>query len=534
MRLVRRHPVRQQRRYTVDNNIKCPSCGGELKAAENGFFVCQACGKAFRRAEKKTQATAQDPVASEPWQSEQQPAQQSAEQASAAPQTAEQPDAPVYGTYGAPQPTYQGAGATVPQAAPAEVYTPARKGYVKGRWWVSRVSMGILTLLLGLIAVGLSFGVGGDEFVSVILGMIGLGACVFAAVVLVLALVSRNTEVSVWALIGMMIASCVMSCVSIISMAATSMSGSILVSVLVVVIIAFMLIFGMLTTCDIFQPATLGKLVMSKKSFMTSRDEELNARENRRSWLSLGTSVVLAVLVIVVALVLAFARETGAMDPLKKADEVYLGMGRYEVTDIIGEYAERDGESDIDSSVYVWYDAEYASLVEEEKSLFDKLMDCKDADEALSIMQRIVDIEEEKAGKAYTMFTVVFEDGKAVSMSLVNRFPEAGDLTFEKKVEKNDCEYTASTNRKDDEGDGFYLEVKLAWSDGSWSKYYSEAIIADMEYDEVSGRYTVTCPITFDSENMVNYTLTATEAEWANTYGFTDIAEYYATYFAEA
>ena len=69
-------------------------------------------------------------------------------------------------------------------------------------------------------------------------------------------------------------------------------------------------------------------------------------------------------------------------------------------------------------------------------------------------------------------------------------------------------------DKKDDEGDGFYLEVKLAWSDGSWSKYYSEAIIADMEYDEVSGRYTVTCPITFDSENMVNYTLTATEAEW--------------------
>ena len=119
-------------------------------------------------------------------------------------------------------------------------------------------------------------------------------------------------------------------------------------------------------------------------------------------------------------------------------------------------------------------------------------------------------------------------------MSLVNLFPEDGDLTFEKKVEKDDCEYIASANRKDDEGDGFYLEIKLAWSDGSWSRYYSEAIIADMEYDEVSGRYTVTCPITFDSENMVNYTLTATEAEWANTYGFTDIAEYYATCFAEA
>ena len=122
-----------------------------------------------------------------------------------------------------------------------------------------------------------------------------------------------------------------------------------------------------------------------------------------------------------------------------------------------------------------WHGAEYASLVEEEKSLFDKLMDCKDADEALSIMQQLVDIEEEKAGKAYTMFTVVFEDDKAVSMSLVNLFPEDGDLTFEKKVEKDDCEYIASANRKDDEGDGFYLEVKLAWSDGSWSRYYSEA-----------------------------------------------------------
>ena len=88
-------------------------------------------------------------------------------------------------------------------------------------------------------------------------------------------------------------------------------------------------------------------------------------------------------------------------------------------------------------------------------------------------------------------------------------------------------------DKKDDEGDGFYLEIKLAWSDGSWSKYYSEAIIADMEYDEAAGTYAVTCPITFDSENMVNYTLTATETEWASVYGFTDIAEYYATYFAE-
>ena len=264
MRLVRRHPVRQQRRYTVDNNIKCPSCGGELKAAENGFFVCQACGKAFRRAEKKPQ-TSEQPAA------EQQP-----------PVTASQPAEPAYAAYEAPQPANQGAGA--PATEPAEVYTPARKGYVKGRWWVSRVSMAIMTLLLGLIAVGLSFGVGGDELVSVILGMIGLGACIFAAAVLVLALVSRNTEVSVWALIGMMIASCVMSCVSIISMAATSMSGSILVSVLVVMIIAFMLIFGMLTTCDIFQPATLGKLVMSKKSFMTSRDEELRTGALGSRW----------------------------------------------------------------------------------------------------------------------------------------------------------------------------------------------------------------------------------------------------------
>ena len=312
----------------MENNFKCPSCGCELKASDNGFFVCQACGKAFRRAERAPQ-TSERPTSV---QQTEPPVQQPAEQPAAEqqqPATASQPAEPAYAAYGAPQPAYQGAGEAAQPTTPADVYTPARKGYVKGRWWVSRVSMAIMTLLLGLIAVGLCFGVGGDEFVSAILGAIGIGACIFAAAVLVLALVSRNTEVSVWALIGMMIASCVMSCVSIISMAATSMSGSILVSVLVVMIIAFMLIFGMLTTCDIFQPATLGKLVMSKKSFMTSRDEELNARENRRSWLSLGTSVVLAVLVIVVALVLAFARETGAMDPLKKADEVHLGMGRY-------------------------------------------------------------------------------------------------------------------------------------------------------------------------------------------------------------
>ena len=327
MRLVRRHPVWQQRRYTVDNNIKCPSCGGELKAAENGFFVCQACGKAFRRAEKKPQTSEQPASVQQTAPPVQQPvtaSQLAAEQQP--PVTASQPAEPAYAAYGALQPAYQGAGEAAQPTTPAEVYTPARKGYVKGRWWVSRVSTGIMMLLIGLIAVGLSFGVDGDGFVSAISGAIGIGACIFAAAGLVLALVSRNTEVSALALVGMTIASGVMSCVSIIIMAATSMSGSILIIVFVA-IFAFMAIFGMLMSCDIFQPATLGKLMMTKKTF-TSRNEELNARENSRSWLSFATSVGLAVLVLVVALVLAFARETGAMDPLKKADEVYLGNRR--------------------------------------------------------------------------------------------------------------------------------------------------------------------------------------------------------------
>ena len=189
----------------MENNFKCPSCGCELKASDNGFFVCQACGKAFRRAERAPQ-TSERPTSV---QQTEPPVQQPAEQPAAEqqqPATASQPAEPAYAAYGAPQPAYQGAGEAAQPTTPADVYTPARKGYVKGRWWVSRVSMAIMTLLLGLIAVGLCFGVGGDEFVSAILGAIGIGACIFAAAVLVLALVSRNTEVSVWALIGMMIA----------------------------------------------------------------------------------------------------------------------------------------------------------------------------------------------------------------------------------------------------------------------------------------------------------------------------------------
>ena len=130
-----------------------------------------------------------------------------------------------------------------------------------------------------------------------------------------------------------------------------------------------------------------------------------------------------------------------------------------------------------------WHGAEYASLVEEEKSLFDKLMDCKDADEALSIMQQLVDIEEEKAGKAYTMFTVVFEDDKAVSMSLVNLFPEDGDLTFEKKVEKDDCEYrttraTVSISRSSSRGrTGAGRDTTRRRSSRTWNMTKSRADI---------------------------------------------------------
>ena len=526
----------------MDNNFKCPSCGGELQASENGFFVCQACGKAFRRAEKKPQASEQPSAAQQPVPPVQQPAEQNAaasQPAAPAPQPAAyaQPAAPVYAAYGAPQPAYQGAGAAAQPTTPAaEVYTPARKGYVKGRWWVSRLSMGLLMLLISVIVTGLCFGVVGDAVMSAISGIIGLGACAFATAILAMALISRNNEVSVGAFVGMSIANCALTLISVICATvqlATSTSGALVI--VPVVLVAFFEAIGIMSmtqACDLWNASALSKMTFGKKSF-TTRNEELNSYENRRSWMSLFIPVVYGVLALVVALIIVFG-SSSVTDPLRKADEVRLGMGRYDVTNIIGEYAERDGESDIDSSVYVWYDAEYAALVDDAKSLFNKLKNCGDAEEALSIMQQIVDIEEEMAGRAYTKFTVEFEDGRAVRMSLVNLFPEDGDLTFEKEVEKNDCTYTASTNRKDDEGDGFYLEIKLAWSDGSWEKYYSEAIIADMEYDEVSGRYTVTCPITFDSENMVDYTLTATETEWASVYGFTDIAEYYATYFAQA
>lgn len=526
----------------MDNNFKCPSCGGELQASENGFFVCQACGKAFRRAEKKPQASEQPAAAQQPVPPVQQPAEQNAaasQPASPAPQPAVygQPAAPAYAAYGAPQPAYQSAGAAAQPTTPAEVYTPARKGYVKGRWWVTRLSMGLLMLLISAIVTGLCFGVVGDAIMSAISGIIGLGACAFATAILAMALISRNNEVSVGAFVGMSIANCALTLISVICATvqlATSTSGALVI--VPVVLVAFFEAIGIMSmtqACDLWNASALSKMTFGKKSFST-RNEELNSYENRRSWLSLFLPVMYGVFALVIALVIVFGSSSAVTDPLRKADEVRLGMGIYDVRDIIGGYAERDGESDIDSSVYVWYDAEYAALVDDAKSLFNKLKNCGDAEEALSVMQQIVDIEEEMAGRAYTKFTVEFEDGRAVRMSLVNLFPEDGDLMYEKKVEKNDCEYTASKNRKDDEGDGFYIEIKRAWSDGSWEKYYSEAIIADMEYDEVSGRYTVTCPITFDSENMVNYTLTATETEWASVYGFTDIAEYYATNFAQA
>ena len=525
----------------MDNNFKCPSCGGELQASENGFFVCQACGKAFRRAEKKPQASEQPSAAQQPVPPVQQPAEQNAaasQPAAPAPQPAAyaQPAAPVYAAYGAPQPAYQGAGAAAQPTTPAaEVYTPARKGYVKGRWWVSRLSMGLLMLLISVIVTGLCFGVVGDAVMSAISGIIGLGACAFATAILAMALISRNNEVSVGAFVGMSIANCALTLISVICATvqlATSTSAALVI--VPVVLVAFFEAIGitsMTQACDLWNASALSKMTLGKKSFST-RNEELNSYENRRSWMSLFIPVVYGVFALVIALVIVFG-SSSVTDPLRKADEIDLGMGIYDVRDIIGEYAERD-DNDIDSVTYVWYDSEYAALVDDAKSLFNKLKYCGDAEEALSLMQQIVDIEEEMAGRAYTMFTVDFENGKAVRMSLVNKFPEDGDLMYEKVVRKDDCTYIASTNKKDDEGDGFYLEIKRAWSDGSWEKYYSEAIIADMEYDEVSGRYTVTCPITFDSENMVNYTLTATETEWASVYGFTDIAEYYATYFAQA
>ena len=414
----------------MDNNFKCPSCGGELQASENGFFVCQACGKAFRRAERAPQ-TSERPTSV---QQTEPPVQQPAEQPAAEqqqPATASQPAEPAYAAYGAPQPAYQGAGEAAQPTTPADVYTPARKGYVKGRWWVSRLSMGLLMLLISVIVTGLCFGVVGDAVMSAISGIIGLGACAFATAILAMALISRNNEVSVGAWVGMSIANCALTLISVICATiplATSTSAALVI--VPVVLVAFFEAIGIMSmtqACDLWNASALSKMTFGKKSF-TTRNEELNSYENRRSWMSLFIPVVYGVLALVVALIIVFG-SSSVTDPLRKADEVRLGMGRYDVTNIIGEYAERDGESDIDSSVYVWYDAEYAALVDDAKSLFNKLKNCGDAEEALSIMQQIVDIEEEMAGRAYTKFTVEFEDGRAVRMSLVNLFPEDGDLT---------------------------------------------------------------------------------------------------------
>ena len=279
----------------MDNNFKCPSCGGELQASENGFFVCQACGKAFRRAEKKPQTSEQPAAAQQPVPPVQQPAEQNApapqpaapapQPASPAPQPAAygQPAAPVYAAYGAPQPAYQSAGAAAQPTTPAEVYTPARKGYVKGRWWVTRLSMGLLMLLISAIVTGLCFGVVGDAVMPAISGIIGLGACAFATAILAMALISRNNEVSVGAFVGMSIANCALTLISVICATiplATSTSAALVI--VPVVLVAFFEAIGIMSmtqACDLWNASTLGKMTFGKKSFST-RNEELNSYEN--------------------------------------------------------------------------------------------------------------------------------------------------------------------------------------------------------------------------------------------------------------
>lgn len=463
-----------------------------MKPDGNGFYVCAACGRAFRRTDSGENGGS----------------------------------AAVRRTESTENAVSDGAGTSAAAAlldAVVRTAHEARKGYVKGRFWLTRVAAaGFLTVWSCLVlCASLAAGESGALFA------IGYGIMICAVAIgaagVAVALISRDNEVHRGVLIGIVSADGALNVAGFVMTAASGGVGQAVILVVISAVFALMAVFVMVGGCEIGRKNN-GILMLKKNYIPSVPPAELLSVEKRSDILSLVALTIFAVVAFVIVCVGVTRPAAGISDPLRNASDVSLGSDYGTVSGVMG--VSPAGE---DGDVRIWYDGEYTELLKEAESLVRELEYVESADEALDIMRKLAALEEEIEKTAHTTFTVVFSDGKATDISLTNQFGDGSEPAKELRADK--CSYKVSSDRFFEEGDGFYIEITRVWSDGSWRKSYSEAYITAMLYDELADSYTVECEIALDGENTRNFSVTASKTEWQVSYGFTKITEYYEAHF---
>lgn len=415
-------------------------------------------------------------------------------------------------------------------------------GDVVGRFWKLRIASAVAPvafLTLALVGVLIMFaGSTSVDYAYILAGI--FGAIAASLVSVALAVQSKNKPVNA----ALMVAMTAMPCFpTLVATVATFISiGTIngmndMAHVIFIggghLIVVGAVCFPMAVGCGMIKAS---RLMHSKKKaplmLFTSAPSELSGDEvklqKQRCIENLAGAIVFGLFSIVVPVALLF--QSSFTDPLRSIDNVSLGDYISAVKLSLGDVYEHDGD------IYTWYDGEYTKLLKESQQLQEKMLGAESAEDFMEYVQRAGELATAMEFMTRTEFTVVFgskdtEDAdKAIRITYKKVVPLAeGD----EEVVANNATSKLTQNKKAEDGNGFYVVRKVAYSDDSWTMAYELVVISDIEYDAASGIYTVTEEYAVGTVKTT-FTYSATASEWSSLYGFDDIAEIYEAEYAEA
>ena len=413
---------------------------------------------------------------------------------------------------------------------------------VVGRFWKLRIASAVAPvafLTLALVGVLIMFaGSTSVDYAYILAGI--FGAIAASLVSVALAVQSKNKPVNA----ALMVAMTAMPCFpTLVATVATLISiGTIngmndMAHVIFIggghLIVVGGVCFTMAVGCGMIKAS---RLMHSKKKaplmLFTSAPSELSGDEvklqKQRCIENLAGAIVFGLFSIVVPVALLF--QSSFTDPLRSIDNVSLGDYISAVKLSLGDVYEHDGD------IYTWYDGEYTKLLKESQQLQEKMLGAESAEDFMEYVQRAGELATAMEFMTRTEFTVVFgsngtEDAdKAIRITYKKVVPLAeGD----EEVVANNATSKLTQNKKTEDGNGFYVVRKVAYSDDSWTMAYELVVISDIEYDAASGIYTVTEEYAVGTVKTT-FTYSATASEWSSFYGFDDIAEIYEAEYAEA
>lgn len=416
-------------------------------------------------------------------------------------------------------------------------------GDVVGRFWKLRIASAVAPVaFLTLALVGVLIMFAGNTSVDYAYILAGIFGAIAASLVSVaLAVQSKNKPVNAALMVAMTLAPGVLT---LGAMIATIVSVG-TVDLLTVDGTFYAVMVGLchlISLGGVSFPMAVGcgmikasRLMHSKKKaplmLFTSAPSELSGDEvklqKQRCIENLAGAIVFGLFIIVAPVALLF--QSSFTDPLRSIDNVSLGDYISGVKSSLGDVYEHDGD------IYTWYDGEYTKLLKESQQLQEKMLGAESAEDFMEYVQRAGELATAMEFMTRTEFTVVFgskdtEDAdKAIRITYKKVVPLAeGD----EEVVANNATSKLTQNKKAEDGNGFYVVRKVAYSDDSWTMAYELVVISDIEYDAASGIYTVTEEYAVGTVKTT-FTYSATASEWRR-YGFDNIERVYQNNYADA